>query len=80
MISVCSVAKKKRQTNDDRQVTIKHRCAKHPERYAAVESHGINLCWECRLGMELFKHRFGRDADTFYQPGGPGYAGGINHE
>jgi len=49
----------------------------HPERIACVVIFGRRpLCWECYLGHEEFLLKFGPDdAERFYQPGGPGYAG-----
>jgi len=67
-----SVSKKNSQSSIVNNKSAAFRCAKHPERYAAVSVHGTNMCWECKLGPELFEHRFGPE---FYQPGGPGYAG-----
>jgi len=50
----------------------RYRCKNHPERFPAV----AGKCWECYLGRAGFEHKFGaRLADTFYKPGGPGYAG-----
>jgi len=71
------VAKKKEQLPIGVQqrssaVPTKHRCAKHPDRFAAVSVQGMDLCWECHLGKVAFEYRFGRE---FYQPGGPGHTG-----
>lgn len=49
----------------------KARCRNHPDRFCSV----IDKCWECQLGPEIFKKKFGDQAEGFYQPGGPGYAG-----
>ena len=52
----------------------KCRCHKHPDRYAAT-SISEPVCWECFYGPERFAKLFKKDAETFYQPGGPGWAG-----
>lgn len=58
-----------------RMPMVQDRCHKHPDRYAAVNSMGSPLCWECFFGLDGFAERFKKDAETFYQPGGPGWAG-----
>ena len=52
----------------------KTRCYNHPDRYAAT-SIPEPVCWECFHGRERFKQLFKADAETFYEPGGPGWAG-----
>ena len=53
-----------------------NRCVKHADRYAATSVAGKGpLCWECFLGVKTFKERFKEQAETFYKPGGPGWAG-----
>jgi hypothetical protein len=58
-----------------RMPMVQDRCHKHPERYAATSIERCPVCWECFFGPDRFAERFGKDAETFYQPGGPGYAG-----
>lgn len=50
----------------------KYLCANHPERYAWVERLGAYLCYECAYGKTLCDGMLG---ESFYEPGGPGYAG-----
>lgn len=42
-----------------------HRCAKHPDRFAAVQVNGIGKCWQCYLSAQTFKNRFGKG---YYKP------------
>lgn len=58
-----------------RMPMIQDRCHKHPERYASTSIEVGPVCWECYLGPAVFRERFKEQAETFYQPGGPGYAG-----
>lgn len=53
------------------------RCASkgHEQRTAAVTSMRVPLCWECYLGAGRFEERFEEQAEGFYRPGGPGWAG-----